>query len=173
MPPPKCKVCCNNYDNDEHYPLLLPCSRTLCRSCIVRVLEGGRSMRCPVCYGNHDSVNVDRLNVNHDILDYSAPPSVVDTHTRTSVTPQGNTIQIILMTLEGTKYTLKVPASATISQVKGVIREKHGFDPTTTRLLFNGRALKDDQTLTYYRVKEGSKLQMLTNYRGGYLRRYL
>ncbi|PAA55505.1 hypothetical protein BOX15_Mlig026643g1 [Macrostomum lignano] len=50
-----CGTCLNLFDAGEHQPKLLPCSHTLCRSCLQRIMQGpgpGRqaeSFRCPIC----------------------------------------------------------------------------------------------------------------------------
>lgn len=48
-----CGTCLCGYDEAYHTPKLLPCSHTVCRTCLERILEtqAGRtdSFRCPIC----------------------------------------------------------------------------------------------------------------------------
>ena len=48
-----CGTCLCSYDGLEHTPKLLPCSHTVCRSCLERIVEAsGRdsaTFRCPIC----------------------------------------------------------------------------------------------------------------------------
>lgn len=49
-----CSTCLYTYDNGEHTPKLLPCSHTVCKTCLEKMtsLPGVResdSFRCPIC----------------------------------------------------------------------------------------------------------------------------
>lgn len=48
-----CGTCLCMYDGEEHNPKLLPCSHTVCRSCLERILEAQSrdnvTIRCPIC----------------------------------------------------------------------------------------------------------------------------
>lgn len=50
-----CGTCLCNYDGQEHSPKLLPCSHTVCRSCLEHIVEASRErnqIRCPICRGS-------------------------------------------------------------------------------------------------------------------------
>ena len=50
-----CGTCLCSYDAQEHSPKLLPCSHTVCRSCLERIVEASRDrsqIRCPICRGS-------------------------------------------------------------------------------------------------------------------------
>ena len=49
-----CSTCLCTYDNNDHYPKLLHCSHTVCKSCLEKIasLPGVREagfFRCPIC----------------------------------------------------------------------------------------------------------------------------
>lgn len=47
-----CGTCLCCYDGAEHTPKLLPCSHTVCRSCLERIIAAARDssqLRCPIC----------------------------------------------------------------------------------------------------------------------------
>ncbi|XP_014681737.1 PREDICTED: tripartite motif-containing protein 2-like isoform X3 [Priapulus caudatus] len=48
-----CGTCMCTYDSQEHIPKLLPCSHTVCRLCLERIVEAQTrdtaSIRCPIC----------------------------------------------------------------------------------------------------------------------------
>ncbi len=48
-----CGTCLCMYDSDEHNPKLMPCSHTVCRSCLERIIEAQSrdniTFRCPIC----------------------------------------------------------------------------------------------------------------------------
>ena len=48
----ECYICFNDYDDDEHIPLLLPCLHTFCKECIKRQCNR-RKLLCPVCKAEH------------------------------------------------------------------------------------------------------------------------
>ncbi|CAL8085762.1 unnamed protein product [Calicophoron daubneyi] len=50
-----CGTCFTGYDSSERAAKLLPCSHTICRSCLERILETqtqGTTFRCPICREN-------------------------------------------------------------------------------------------------------------------------
>ncbi|VDK35138.1 unnamed protein product [Taenia asiatica] len=44
-----CGTCLSGYDSAAHSAKLLPCSHTVCRTCLERILETQETMRCPIC----------------------------------------------------------------------------------------------------------------------------
>lgn len=54
-----CPICSENYDYDQHKPLILECEHTLCRKCIVR-LKNRDIIPCPFC-NKETYTHVDRL----------------------------------------------------------------------------------------------------------------
>lgn len=66
-----CGTCLCTYDGQEHTPKLLPCSHTVCRSCLERIAAGNGvrdagSFRCPIC---RETIPLPRGGVN------ALPPS--------------------------------------------------------------------------------------------------
>lgn len=60
-----CHTCLGLYDSQEHAPKLLPCSHTVCRSCLQHMhdLQGTESttLRCPIC---RETVTIPRGGVS-------------------------------------------------------------------------------------------------------------
>ncbi|XP_055338125.1 tripartite motif-containing protein 2-like isoform X2 [Paramacrobiotus metropolitanus] len=57
-----CTTCLNRYDPSEHAPKLLPCSHTICHTCLERIAENAASrnpptFRCPIC---RNSISIPR-----------------------------------------------------------------------------------------------------------------
>ena len=49
-----CGTCLSSYDGEDHTPKLLPCSHTVCKSCLEYIVEASRErnqIRCPICRG--------------------------------------------------------------------------------------------------------------------------
>lgn len=68
-----CGTCLCTYDGDNHNPKLLPCSHTVCRSCLERIVAGSGirdsgSFRCPIC---RETIPLPRGGVN------ALPPSFI------------------------------------------------------------------------------------------------
>ena len=68
-----------------------------------------------------------------------------------------STIQISVKVIEGKWVTLHVAASDTVSTLKSMISDKQG-DRDVQRLIFGGRQLEDDRTVSDYNIQTNSNL---------------
>ncbi|CAG9834533.1 unnamed protein product [Diabrotica balteata] len=74
---------------------------------------------------------------------------------------------IKVVTLTGEERMLDVEPLDKILTIKEKLEEKEGIPPSQQRLVFQGKQLKDDKTVSSYKLKGGTILHLVVALRGG------
>jgi ubiquitin len=76
-------------------------------------------------------------------------------------------MQIFIKTLIGRTITLHVELNYSIRNIKEIIYDKDSIPIDEQRLIFSGKQLTDDRTLSDYNVQKDSTFHLVLLLRGG------
>lgn len=74
---------------------------------------------------------------------------------------------IKVVTLTGSERMVDVNPSDKILVIKEKLEENEGIPPDQQRLIFQGKQLRDDKTVSSYKLKGGTVLHLVIALRGG------
>jgi hypothetical protein len=78
-----------------------------------------------------------------------------------------STSDVFVKNLSGSTWVFKVQPEDTIANLKDQIMERDGIPPDEQRLIFGGKQLENDRTLTSYNIQKDSIMHLLLRLRGG------
>jgi ubiquitin C len=76
-------------------------------------------------------------------------------------------IQLFVKSINGKTRTVEVNTTDTIRQIKEQIRDKEGINPDEQRLIYAGKNLDDDKTVSDYNLSADATLHLVLRVRGG------
>lgn len=75
--------------------------------------------------------------------------------------------QIFIKTLTGRKAAFNFEPENQVLQLKQAVQEKEGIQVDQIKLIFSGKQLADDKTISSYNITAGSTIHMVLQLRGG------
>jgi len=70
-------------------------------------------------------------------------------------------INFTVKTSKDEKYTLSLPPSTSISDLKSKLHELSQIEAELQRLIYSGRVMKDEETLAFYKVQSGHTVHLV------------
>lgn len=92
----------------------------------------------------------------------SNPPTDTPADTTTTSTEDApDSITFTVKTSKDERYTLNLPLTTPISEMKTKLAELSDVAVNRQRLIYSGRVMKDDDTLAFYKVKNGHTVHLV------------
>ncbi|ANB11814.1 Dsk2p [Sugiyamaella lignohabitans] len=70
-------------------------------------------------------------------------------------------IDVVIKSSSDKKYTLSLPISTRIEELKAQLAQQSDIPADRQRLIFAGRVLKDNETLEFYKIKSGQTIHLV------------
>ncbi len=162
-------------DDSDIWPAIYPGSQQEFQNCVTQEddLSGEEEIDKKVRLNPYHSANRKRKEERSSRksklsprLGYQTPPAKEsNTQFSTPSTVQRN-IRIIIKKLSGERFTLNMEPLETVDDIKNKIYESSGIPFDEQRLVFEGKQMQDDRTLSDYEVADGAVIYLVHRLRG-------
>ncbi|KAI1707666.1 ubiquitin family domain-containing protein [Ditylenchus destructor] len=98
--------------------------------------------------------------------DSADPTSSNSKKSKADFPPENNAMNIDIKTMTGKTKSLTVRKDCTVATFKTMIQYSEGMPPDQQRLIFAGKQLEDEKTLSDYNIREGSTVHIVLSLKG-------
>jgi ubiquitin len=153
----------------EQEPVLLSAHRAqvLKSMATIAMEDGPRATKIPNICEVLDLCNGDNVSCRLSPEQFGRMPAVELMRARQLDLISAGRLQIFLKTLSGKTITLNVDFDYTIHALKWIIQHKDGPPVDEQRLIYAGKQLEDDRTLSDYKIRKEDTLHVVLRLHGG------
>uniref|UniRef100_A0A914NH15 RING-type domain-containing protein n=1 Tax=Meloidogyne incognita TaxID=6306 RepID=A0A914NH15_MELIC len=166
----RCSICHSRLNFENAYNLK-NCNHTFHQNCITRWINQG-SQTCPRCQAHSTLADIKKIYFDEGGDSQESDDEMVqgtsNVATQNPVPPIQGTINVIVKdTYNDSKMAVQIEPNGTVLGLKYKISDRRGLPTATQRLIYRGRNLEDNYTLSHYNIVNNTIVDLVMRCEGG------